>query len=122
MVDADDIAARLVVQTSRQAGLSVVCSDLLDFEGDEIYTRDDPVLVGHSFGDVVHAYETATAIGLLHPDGSVTLNPPMETRVAAGDQTLVLAEDDSTIKLAEEAAPIAHDAITAHPEETGSVE
>jgi ion channel POLLUX/CASTOR len=122
VVDADDIAARLVVQTSRQAGLSVVCSDLLDFEGDEIYMRDEPSLVGHSFGDVVHAYETATAIGLLHPDGSVVLNPPMATRVASGDKTIVIAEDDSTIVLAEGWAPIAYDAITAHAEEAASAE
>ena len=35
IVDADDIAVRLVVQSHRQAGLSTVCTDLLNFDGNE---------------------------------------------------------------------------------------
>ena len=35
VVDADDIASRLVVQSSPAVGLSTVCTDLLDFDGDE---------------------------------------------------------------------------------------
>jgi len=56
LVDADDIAARLIVQVSRQSGLSVVYTDLLDFEGDEFYMTEEPKLVGATFGDALLAY------------------------------------------------------------------
>jgi Trk K+ transport system NAD-binding subunit len=115
VVDADDIAARLVVQTSRQAGLSVVFTDLLDFDGDEIYMRDEPALAGRVFGQALHAYETATLIGVRRGDGTVLVNPPMSTPIQPSDQMIVLAEDDSVIRLAGAASPIATGAIVANP-------
>jgi hypothetical protein len=99
VVDADDIAARLVVQSCRQSGLSVVCTDLLDFGGDEIYMRAEPRLTGFPYGEALFAYETASLIGLRRPDGSVVLNPPMDTEIVEGDQFVLIAEDDSTIRL-----------------------
>jgi Trk K+ transport system NAD-binding subunit len=111
VVDADDIAARLVVQTSRQAGLSVVFSDLLDFDGDEIYMRAEPTLEGTTFGHTLHAYETATTIGVCRGDGRVALNPPMDTPIGPGDRMIVIAEDDSVIRLATAPAPVADGAL-----------
>jgi voltage-gated potassium channel Kch len=99
VVDVDDLGARLVVQSSRQSGLSVVCTDLLDFGGDEIYLRPEPALVGAPFGVALFAYETATLIGLRRR-GAVKLNPPADTRIEHGDELILLAEDDSTIRLA----------------------
>ena len=49
IIDADDIAVRLVVQSHRQAGLSTVCTDLLNFDGNEIYMRAEPKLVGQTY-------------------------------------------------------------------------
>ena len=115
VVDADDIAARLVVQTSRQAGLSVVFSDLLDFDGDEIYMRAEPALAGRTFGQTLHAFETATTIGVRRGDGSVLLNPPMATPIHPADQMIVIAEDDSVIHLAAAPAPVASGALVASP-------
>jgi voltage-gated potassium channel Kch len=112
VIDADDIAARLVVQTSRQAGLSVVFSDLLDFAGDEIYMRPEPRLAGMAYGDTLHAYETATTIGLCRDDGSVLLNPPMGTIVQPTDRMIVIAEDDSVISLAATAPQVAVNALS----------
>ncbi|MCA2223328.1 CASTOR/POLLUX-related putative ion channel [Nonomuraea aurantiaca] len=114
VVDADDIAARLIVQTSRQSGLSVVVTDLLDFGGDEIYMRAEPKLTGFPYGEALFAYETASLIGIRRGDGSVVLNPPMETQVMAGDQMIVIAEDDSTVRLVRGFPPIVEQAIT-HP-------
>ena len=41
---ADDLISRIVVHSSRQAGLSAVYSELLDFDGCEIYTAEQPAL------------------------------------------------------------------------------
>lgn len=99
VVDVDDLGARLVVQSSRQSGLSVVVTDLLDFGGDEIYLRPEPTLTGTPFGVALFAYETATLIGLRRR-GRVTLNPRADTRIEADDELILVAEDDSTIRLA----------------------
>jgi voltage-gated potassium channel Kch len=99
VVDVDDLGARLVVQSSRQSGLSVVCTDLLDFGGDEIYLRPEPALTGAPFGIALFAYETATVIGLRRR-GRVWLNPRPDVRLERDDELILIAEDDSTIKLA----------------------
>jgi voltage-gated potassium channel Kch len=99
VVDVDDLAARLVVQSSRQSGLSVVITDLMDFGGDEIYLQPEPKLTGAPYGVALFAYETATLIGLRRR-GRVKLNPRPDTRIEPGDEVILIAEDDSTIRLA----------------------
>ena len=39
LILSDEIISKIMVQTSRQSGLSVVYQDLMDFDGDEIYFR-----------------------------------------------------------------------------------
>jgi voltage-gated potassium channel Kch len=97
-IDVGDAVARLVAQTCRQSGLSVVYNNLLDFEGDEIYFKHEPSLVGKAFGDVLDAYERCTVIGLLRGERP-TLNPPMDTVIDHRDQLILIAEDDSKIVL-----------------------
>jgi Castor and Pollux protein voltage-gated ion channel component len=100
VIDGDDISARLIVQTARQSRLSVIYHDLLDFGGDEFYIVSEPQLVGQSFGAALMAYRTSCPVGLFHSNGSTTLNPPMETVIGPADKLVILAEDDSKIKLA----------------------
>ena len=64
LVDKRETIARLIVQTSRQSGVSAVYTELLDFDGDEIYFRADPALAGETFGDALLAYEDCAVIGL----------------------------------------------------------
>jgi len=49
------VISRLLVQTGRQSGLSAVYSELLDFEGVEIYMKDVSALVGKTFREAVFA-------------------------------------------------------------------
>ena len=84
-VRAADVIARITAQACRQSGLSAVCQDLLDFEGDEIYFQPCPELVGQTFGDSLLAYEQSSVIGLRNPDGTVAVNPPMNTPIRDGD-------------------------------------
>jgi voltage-gated potassium channel Kch len=124
LVDADDMTVRLVVQSHRQSGLSTVCTDLLDFSGNEIYMRTEPALVGRSYAEVLAAYEIGCPIGFHHGNGLVTLNPPSELTVGEEDQVILVAEDDLLMRLAEEPAEIAEEAIIAeivqpeHPDRT----
>ncbi|CAN5165871.1 lipoprotein [soil metagenome] len=107
LVLADDLISRIVVQSSRQAGLSAVYSELLDFDGCEIYTTELEELVGVTYGDAVMGYEDSALIGLRYPDGKVKMNPPMDEVIVAGSRAIIIAEDDAAIKL----TPIPDDAI-----------
>ncbi|AQT75464.1 CASTOR/POLLUX-related putative ion channel [Streptomyces sp. fd1-xmd] len=113
---ADEIIARLLVQTARQPGLSLVYQDLLDFDGDEFYTADARDLLGRAFGEALLAFTTSAVVGLLHEDGRVVLNPDPGTEIGAGDRIILISEDDDTA-VPEPAGPwVDEDAIvTARP-------
>ena len=100
LVLAADLISRITVQTCRQSGLSVVYSELLDFDRDEIYFQHEPALDGKTFGDAIMAYEDSAIIGVRFNDATIKLNPPMNTVLAAGDQLIAVSEDDDTVKLA----------------------
>lgn len=99
-----ELISRITVQTCRQSGLSVVYSELLDFAGSEIYFTVQPGLVGSTYFEAQLAFATSTVIGLVQ-GGTVALNPPADTVLAADDQLIVIAEDDDTIELAEPGRP-----------------
>ncbi|SNR62802.1 CASTOR/POLLUX-related putative ion channel [Actinomadura mexicana] len=105
VIDADDVAIRLIVQSHRQSGLSQVCTDLLDFAGHEFYMRAEPALAGMPFGASLSAYDLGVPAGLRRADGTVLLNPPMDTAIRSDDEVIVLAEDDLLIRLATGPAP-----------------
>jgi voltage-gated potassium channel Kch len=111
LVLADELIARIVVHSSRQSGLSAVYSELLDFDGCEIYTADQPAIAGSSFGDALMAYDECTLIGVTDPSGKVFLNPPMETQIRPGMKAILIAEDDATIKVTANPLNVDHTAI-----------
>lgn len=100
----DDLISRITVQTSRQSGLSVVYTELLDFGGDEIYFSEQPSLVGKSYRDTQLAFQDSAVIGVL-ARGDVHLNPPADRVYASGEKLIVIAEDDSTVRLATPGTP-----------------
>ena len=101
LVLAGDLIARIIAQTCRQPGLSVVYSDLLSFEGDEIYFQEEPALVGKTLRDALFMYETSCVIGL-HPVGQAPLvNPPLDTRIGQGDRLIAISADDDTVVLSQ---------------------
>jgi voltage-gated potassium channel Kch len=93
-----DLISRVTVQSCRQSGLSVVYTDLLDFEGAEIYFTEQPTLVGQSYFQTQSAFSDSTVIGISAADG-ILINPAADRVYGAGEQLIVIAEDDSTIKL-----------------------
>lgn len=96
--------SKLTVQTCRQSGLSTVYSELLRFEGDELYFTEQPALVGLSYFDIQLRFATSTVVGIVTADGA-EINPPADRVLAAGEQVIVIAEDDSTIELAPAGTP-----------------
>lgn len=124
VVVAGDLISRIMVQTCRQSGLSVVHIELLDFGGDEIYFHEERSLVGKTFGEALHCYEDSSLMGLRTAAGKVLINPAMDTTIGAGDRLIAISEDDDTIKLSttrgeiDEAAIRSSDKSTAQPEST----
>jgi voltage-gated potassium channel Kch len=96
-VRASDVIARVTAQACRQSGLSTVCQELLDFEGDEIYFASVPELDGHTFGDALLAFESSSVIGIRRGGGTISINPPMDTAIGADDEVIAISADDDTI-------------------------
>lgn len=99
IVHSPNLIAKMTVQTCRQIGLSGVYSELLQFDGDEIYFMEEPKLIGKTFGDALMAFETSTLMGLRLKNGAIKINPPMDTVIESGDRIIAISEDDDTIVL-----------------------
>lgn len=91
-----DLISRITVQTCRQSGLSVVHTELLDFDGDEIYIAEAPTLVGKTFGEILFAYDESAVIGLRTDEGPRVM-PPFDTVLRASDRVIAISRDDDTV-------------------------
>ncbi|MEP6788810.1 MAG: hypothetical protein ABJB40_10295 [Acidobacteriota bacterium] len=100
LVLGDDVVSKIIVRSTRQPGLSAVYTELLDFDGCEIYSAEQPKLEGKAFGEALHLYDVCSLIGLCDEDGNVRLNPPMSTAIGMGCEVLLIAEDDDRIETA----------------------
>lgn len=96
-----DLIARIVAQTSRQSGLSMVYTELLDFGGDEIYFKQEPQLVGKSYREALFSYQDSTVMGIRKANGRIEMNPAMDAVIEGGDALFAISEDDDTILLTE---------------------
>jgi len=99
-----EMISKLTVQTCRQSGLSTVYSELLRFEGDEIYFTDQAELAGLTYLECQMRFASSTVIGVATADGPV-VNPGPERVLIAGEQLIVIAEDDSTITITPAGVP-----------------
>jgi voltage-gated potassium channel Kch len=96
-----DLIARVVAQTSRQSGLSMVYTELMNFGGDEIYFKHEPALAGKTFGEALLAFEDSALMGVRKPDGTILLSPSMDTQIDKDDQIFALSADDDTIRVSD---------------------
>lgn len=95
-----ELIGRITVQTCRQSGLSNIYQELLDFQRNEIYLSAQPNLVGATYFQAQLSFEESTPIGLMRGD-RVLMNPAPEVLIEPEDRIIVIAEDDSTIRLGE---------------------
>jgi hypothetical protein len=87
---------QITAQTSRQPGLSNVYTELLSFEGCEIYFSTQPSLYGKTYGEVLFAFAHSAVLGLTS-QGAVLMNPEANHIYAEGEQLVMFAQDDSSI-------------------------
>lgn len=99
-VHTSDLISRITAQTCRQSGLSVIYSNLIQFEGDEIYFQEQTSLIGKTYKEILRLYDTSSVIGIFSNEEAV-INPPMDTVYQPGDQIIAISEDDDTIILNE---------------------
>ena len=96
-VDDDEILAKLIAQTSRSAGLSVVYNEILSFDGCEIYFHHDE-WGAMNFGELQFHFKDGVPIGICEAQGKLELDPPANRPMKADDEILIVAQDDSTIQ------------------------
>lgn len=96
VVDATEILAKVMVQTSRTSGLSVVYAELLSFEGCEMYFYRAP-WGGISFGDLAFRFEDGVPLGVRRSDGTLEMRPAPSYTMADDDDIIIVAQDDSAI-------------------------
>lgn len=122
IVDGNDMTARLLVQSRRHPGLSVVCTELLDFDGDEVYMRHEAALVGKTYAQTLQAFQTATVIGFRRADGRVAINPDPDQTLGPEDEVVVLARDKRSARLSKTVAPVVSPVVNGAVEEPEVIE
>lgn len=97
VIQTSDIISRIMVQTCRQPGLSTVYTELLSFQGSEIYMVNDPVIYGKTFGELLFGFEHVSVIGVKHKSGLIVLNVLPNYSLIEGDSLIVIMEDDNSL-------------------------
>jgi hypothetical protein len=95
----DLMVSRIVAHTCLQPGLSLVFEELLTNAGHEVYFELEPRLEGLSFGEALYCYEQSTPIGIRAASGSVQICPPLETRIAEGDQVIAISANERSLAI-----------------------
>jgi len=94
----DEIIAKIIIQTSRQSGLSIVYQELMDFDGAEIYFSALDNLIAKTYSEVIFAFNDSAVIGINNKANSVILiNPPMDYVLMPGDEVIAITEDDDSL-------------------------
>ena len=94
----DEIIAKIIIQTSRQSGLSIVYQELMDFDGAEIYFSALDNLIAKPYSEVILAFNDSAVIGINNKANSVILiNPPMDYVLMPDDEVIAITEDDDSL-------------------------
>lgn len=107
-INGTEILAKILVQTSRSIGLSVVYGEVMSFDGCEMYFHGKEENIQWNdipFGNALYHFPDGIIMGIRRNDGKLLVNPPGETPIHNGDDVLILADDDSTIEF--QAKPVA---------------
>ena len=95
------VLSRMIAQLAiSRNGLSVVYGDMVGFDGNEFYfyRPKQGWSNGLTFKESINRFNNSTPMGIHTHEGKIILNPPKDMAVRGGDELIVFAEDDSTIK------------------------
>lgn len=98
----DDIVARVLAQSIRQAGVYFALRELLSFRGNELYLEPVPsALVGKTFEEAHSLVVDGIVVGIFRDDGGhvFATERRRELRLGAGDRLIVLEEDRGAFTL-----------------------
>ncbi len=104
-LNAMEVLAKIIVQTSRSIGLSLVYAEIMSFDGCEMYFYEGP-WGETTFGEAQFHFPDGVPMGIRRAGGELLVNPDPGTTLGTGDEVLIVAEDDSTIEY--RAEPVAH--------------
>lgn len=107
--------ARLMAHVSRQPGISSVFTNLLSYDGDEIYVEPLAGAEGHTVEELNLRLPKSIVIGI-SKQGIPKINPPGDTRVEPGDEVILIEEDDGVSSLAGTAADVQDSAFSDTPD------
>ena len=79
-VDSNEILAKILVQTSRSVGLSVVYGEILSFDGCEMYFHGAD-WGGRTFGEIAFRFPDGIPMGIRSEDGNLSVNPAIDVRM-----------------------------------------
>jgi hypothetical protein len=98
VINSNELLGKVIVQTSRSNGLSIVYTEIFSFSGCEVYFYKNKW--DHSeFGNLVYRFRDGIPLGLCDRNGKIILNPPSDTKMDEDHSIIILANDDSHIKL-----------------------
>ncbi len=97
-LDSWNIMGKLLVQTSLTSGLEIVYGEIFSFDGCEMYYHKEKDWRGIEFYELPFYFKDGIPLGIYNPNNGLVLRPKKGTKLKNGDEILILAEDDSTIK------------------------
>ncbi|MCH2022523.1 MAG: hypothetical protein MK207_08610 [Saprospiraceae bacterium] len=97
-LDSWNIMGKLLVQTSLTSGLEIVYSEILSFDGCEVYFYEEEDWKNIDFYDLPFYFKDGIPIGIYNSNSGLTLRPDHGTKMNNGDKILILASDDSEIR------------------------
>jgi hypothetical protein len=96
----NEVISKVAAHTSRSAGIGAVYQELLGFDGNEFYFVQVPAkLVGQSFATAAESMSQGVLVGIENDRAGVRLLPDVSTPLTENDRLLVLAEDDTLIRI-----------------------
>lgn len=93
-VNKDAIIATVTSQAIRNAHVTEVVMDFMDFDGDEVYFFPSHQVSGKSFKQALIELQDISLIGLRFANGNIALNPDKNRIIEPTDELVVVAEDD----------------------------
>jgi voltage-gated potassium channel Kch len=97
VVNPVEFIARTTAQAALSAGVARAYDEFLGFRGSEVYVAPVAGTAGHRVDELINGFARCCLLGLRDASGAIDLAPPPARVVAADDEVVVLATDDSDI-------------------------